>query len=236
MLQTDFRDALSWKEFGLSGLCQACQDTLFIGTRDDDVRPRRYELRTGAVVATRRLAGAPLQAAFIPFVFGAPGRPAGWESRSIVYAGRSPSHAKLSDRLAPVRSFLGRHRVRICALRDFALCLPPSRYGPYALVIARDDATLRDVASLSGDLAQAGHVALEPVLRGRAGFGSLHAFVSRTGVDKGYRAAGVDPLRTCAWLAAALEFRRPDPALFDYLLSPYRIPASGSGAPVTEGC
>lgn len=29
LMAEPFRDALSWKEYGISGLCQNCQDTIF---------------------------------------------------------------------------------------------------------------------------------------------------------------------------------------------------------------
>jgi len=34
LTEKDFRDAISWKEFGISGLCQKCQDNFF--KSDDD--------------------------------------------------------------------------------------------------------------------------------------------------------------------------------------------------------
>ena len=45
-----FRDLPSYQEFHLSGLCQACQDTVFLGATDDDP-PVQYALRRGAVAA-----------------------------------------------------------------------------------------------------------------------------------------------------------------------------------------
>ena len=107
-------------------------------------------------------------------------------------------------------------------MRDFAASIPAFRYGPCSVVIGRDAASLRDAAPLSEEVAQAGQVALD-------------SFVNRIGIDVGYRAAGVDPLRTCAWLGAALELGRPDPQLFEHVLRPYRLPVAGSGVPVTEG-
>ena len=51
-----FRDLPSYQEFHLSGLCQACQDTVFLGATDD-APPVQYALRRGAVAAcTKRLA------------------------------------------------------------------------------------------------------------------------------------------------------------------------------------
>ena len=36
-LRSDFRDALSHKEYGISGLCQTCQDGIFgVSDEDDD--------------------------------------------------------------------------------------------------------------------------------------------------------------------------------------------------------
>lgn len=45
--QEDFRDELSRKEFGISGLCQNCQDAMFGGadTTNEDVDEREEELR-----------------------------------------------------------------------------------------------------------------------------------------------------------------------------------------------
>ena len=34
-LRSDFRDALSHKEYGISGLCQCCQDSIF-GVEEDE--------------------------------------------------------------------------------------------------------------------------------------------------------------------------------------------------------
>ena len=55
------------------------------------------------------------------------------------------------------------------------------------------------------------------------------------GVDSDYCATGPDPLRTCSWLGAALKLGRPDPWLFEDLLAPYRILASGAGHPLVDG-
>lgn len=231
----DFRDELSWREYdGLSALCQACQDTVFMAFRDDGVPPHRYELRSGALVATRTWRDRPLDVVLIPFVFGAPGRPVGWEVGSIVYARRSLSPSQLSDRLGPMRSVLGRHHAWLRSVTHLGIPAPGSRYGPCVVVIGRDAETLRLASAASREVADAGQVPLEPLLRER-GYGSLDAFVSRTGVDLTYRAAGADPLRVCAWLGAALELGRPDPCLFECVLAPFRVPASGSRAPVTEG-
>lgn len=35
-LRSDFRDALSHKEYGISALCQGCQDEIFGGPEEDD--------------------------------------------------------------------------------------------------------------------------------------------------------------------------------------------------------
>lgn len=34
--RNDFRDNLSWKEFGISRMCQQCQNSVFDGDEDDD--------------------------------------------------------------------------------------------------------------------------------------------------------------------------------------------------------
>ncbi len=34
----DFRDEISKKEFGISGFCQACQDDIFGGSDEDDMK------------------------------------------------------------------------------------------------------------------------------------------------------------------------------------------------------
>jgi hypothetical protein len=36
MKREDFRDELSWKERGISGMCQACQDSVFSGGDEED--------------------------------------------------------------------------------------------------------------------------------------------------------------------------------------------------------
>ena len=35
---TDFRDEISRKEFGISGFCQSCQDDIFGGPDEDDIK------------------------------------------------------------------------------------------------------------------------------------------------------------------------------------------------------
>ena len=36
-LASEFRDELSWREFGISGLCQKCQDVVFAPDDDEEV-------------------------------------------------------------------------------------------------------------------------------------------------------------------------------------------------------
>ena len=235
MAPSDVHDEQAWREYRLSELCQACRERLFLAYPADGEQ-RRYALRTGALVGVRRVAGASYgaaQLACIPFTFGAPGRPVAWEPTSIVYAGPVPPASELDVCLRPMRSFLGCYQVRICAPRDLSPSLPAPRYGPFAVVVTRDVGTFRDAALICEEFAQAGHVALEPVLRER-GFDSLESFVSRTGVDADYCAVDLDPLRTCSWLGAALELGRPDPGLFEHVLAPYRIPASGAVDPIVD--
>ena len=89
-----FRDRGSYLAFSRTGLCQACQDQVFLCSTGDDVESR-VPLRSGAVVAVR---GG--EACFLPFVFVVPEPRIAWEARYIVRAGSGLDPIDPYDELA----------------------------------------------------------------------------------------------------------------------------------------
>ena len=102
-----FRDRGSYLAFSRTGLCQACQDQVFLCSTGDDVESR-VPLRSGAVVAVR---GG--EACFLPFVFVVPEPRIAWEARYIVRAGSGLEPIDPYDELAPMAEQLAEHQVQV---------------------------------------------------------------------------------------------------------------------------
>ena len=198
-----FRDRTSYLEFRINGLCQACQDSVFLCTTAHHDARGRLPLRRAALVAHDDAS-----VAVLPFLAVAEGPRIAWEARHLVRIGPRLAPLDPCEALAPMRETLSAHLVR---LHDTPRPDDPTvraRLAGTELVVVLDHATRRRLATLP--LAP-GHrvVVLGEEVPWRERYGpSLATLESTWGADPaGHRSA----LRTCALVAWALEHRsRPD--------------------------
>ena len=214
-----FRDRDSYREFHLSGFCQACQDTVFLAM--SDVEPLKYALRRGAVAACTERDGV-RELAFLPFVFTAPRGPLEWEAR---YATRvAPPGAASVDpctELRAMRPVLRLHQIRLLCAASPADPLLARRFAKCELLIGSDTPTLDRVVALCP--AFAGAVPAPIAATFEREYGAPVASLGE--VVASYRLDSPEPapsaLRLCAWIGAFLGGPFPGaPPLFpDVLLS-----------------
>ena len=220
VVQADsFRDRDSYREFHLSGFCQACQDTVFLAM--SDMEPLKYALRRGAVAACTERDGV-RELAFLPFVFTAPRGPLEWEAR---YATRVvPAGAASVDpctELRVMRPALRLHQIRLLCADSPADPLLARRFAKCELLVGSDTPALDRVVALCPAFAGAAPAPIVPTFEREYG-----APVASLGeVVASYRLDSPEPapsaLRLCAWIAAFLDGLFPGaPSLFpDVLLS-----------------
>ena len=80
-----FRDAESWRDYGITGLCQRCQDRIYFAASASD-SSWRFPLRRGVLAASmQRECG--LELGMFPFLFVSPESRVAWEARFLVRAG-----------------------------------------------------------------------------------------------------------------------------------------------------
>ena len=107
-----FRDRASWRDFGITGLCQRCQDTLYFGASAHDAH-RLYPVRRGVLAATVTRHGAVVELAALPFVFIAPEARIAWEARFLLRAGAPLAPLDPWDELLALKPALESHQVRL---------------------------------------------------------------------------------------------------------------------------
>ena len=112
-----FRDRLSWREFHITGRCQACQDRLFFAASAHDAH-RLYPVRRGVIAATVTREGAVVELGLLPFLFIAPEARIAFEPRYLLRAGAALAPLDPFDALRPVRSALETHQVRLAEVAD----------------------------------------------------------------------------------------------------------------------
>ena len=214
-----FRDRDSYREFHLSGFCQACQDTVFLAM--SDMEPLKYALRRGAVAACTERDGV-RELAFLPFVFTAPRGPLEWEVR---YATRVvPAGAASVDpctEFQAMRPALRLHQIRLICADSPADPLLARRFAKCELLIGSDTPALDRVAALSPAFACAARAPIAAAFERHYGapVTSLREVVASYRLDVPEPAPSA--LRLCAWMAAFLDGPFPGaPPLFpDVLLS-----------------
>lgn len=101
-----FRDRASYTEFRITGLCQACQDRIFLATCAADPA-KRFALRHGVVVAHD---AARDELAALPFLYTAEPRVA-WDAHRIVRIGARLQRLDPHRALAPMAETLTGHAV-----------------------------------------------------------------------------------------------------------------------------
>ena len=220
-----FRNRLSYREFGISGLCQACQDPIYLGL--SDVEPLRYALRRGAVVVCIPCGGTH-ELVVVPFVFTAPRRPLAWEARYVTRV--APAGAPPVDpytELHAMRDVLKEHQIRVLSVGAFDHPCLSERFGACELLVGLDAVSLVRAAALCRALGTASHAPIAAAFQRRYGapVASLGRVMASLGLD-GCRSeplvpAQAGPLRLCAWMGALLAGPSPSaPPLFpDVLLS-----------------
>ena len=214
-----FRDRDSYREFLLSGFCQDCQDTVFLGT--SDVEPLKYALRRGAVAACTARDGVP-ELAVLPFVFTAPRGPLAWEAR---YATRLvPAGAASVDpftELEAMEPVLRLHQTRLLCADSPEDPLLARHFSRCELLIGLDTPALDCVAALCPAFAHAAPVPVAPTFEREYGapVASLGEVVASYYLDSPQSAPSA--LRLCAWIGAFLAglFPRAAPLFTDVLLS-----------------
>ena len=212
-----FRTRLSYREFHISGLCQACQDPVYLGL--SDVEPLRYALRRGAVVVCIPCGGTH-ELVVVPFVFTAPRRPLAWEARYITRV--APAGAPPVDpyaELHAMRDVLRDHQVRVHSVDSVAHPLLTQWFGRCELLIGLDTPALERVAALCPALAGAAQAPIAVPFERRYGAlaMSLGDAVASLRLDSPRPAPSA--LRLCAWLAVLLTGPSPSaPALFPEVL------------------
>lgn len=141
-----FRDRESYLEFYRhSGFCQECQDGVFLaGTGWDE--PRRFPLRSGALVAATVHAGSLAELAVLPFRFIVPPARIVWEPRYLIRAGSGLAPLDPWNELDPMREALDDHQVRIEETGSFEHPLLRRRLHDADLVLGLDRASLQAVA------------------------------------------------------------------------------------------
>lgn len=211
----DFRNRVSFDEFRLSGLCQACQDAFFLGTSDEDP-DASFPIRQGAVGThvTRRT--ELLEVCFLPFVFVSHDPRPIWEARHIVRAGPGLEPLDPWSELAPMRAELAEHQIRILGLGSFNSPKFREHLSALELLVGLDRPSLdalRAACPLPDDISLASLCDEAPWAEA---FGRELLPLDTWSADG--RAEG-SPLHMCALMGLVLstrgrERRRP----FDYLL------------------
>lgn len=213
-----FRDRDSYQEFHASGLCQGCQDTVFLGVTDDDP-PVKHALRRGAVAACTGRDGA-LDLGVVPFVFTAPNRPPAWETRYTTHV--APARESPVDpytELEAMQGVLAYHQVRLFTPDAFDHSLLTDHFGRCELLVGLDTPSLDRVGALCPALAGVAQAPMAVPFERRHGavIASLGEVVASLRLDAPNPAPSA--LRVCAWMAALLAGASPDaPALFAEVL------------------
>ena len=115
--EDSFRDECSGHEFSLSGLCQDCQDLIFLFP-PPEAGTNRHRIRFGALAAHRRSDRHVLEVAVLPFRFIPEHQVLAWEARYSLRIGPILPFALPSVR-NPMASILAGHRVRVTEVYSF---------------------------------------------------------------------------------------------------------------------
>ena len=141
-----FRDRESYLEFHHhSRFCQECQDKVFLAGSGWD-EPRRFPLRSGALVAATLQGGALAELAVLPFQFVVPRAQIVWEPRFLTRAGPALAPLDFWDELDPMREALDDHQVRVEETGSFEHPSLRRRLHGADLVLGLDRASLQAVA------------------------------------------------------------------------------------------
>ena len=142
-----FRDRASYRDAHITGLCQGCQDLVYLAGGPDELRS--YLIHDGAVVAVRAFRHRVAELVMLPFRFvvpaSAPARLV-WEARRIVRAGPWQDRLDVRCELEPMSSHLAGHQVCVHGYRGFLDPLVSARFDPLHLLVGLDQSALDAVA------------------------------------------------------------------------------------------
>ena len=215
----DWRDECSEREWLLSGLCQDCQDRIFLASDGN----ARHPLRFGALAA-HSVAGRDLtELAVLPFLFIPETGTVAWEARYALCIGPQLSSGLLSD-LNPMAWMLAGNLLRVIRLHDLAEPLLAD-FSDLDLLLALDHNSLETIVGACPPLGGGFGVALSDALDWRSLAGRpllpLGEFVHELGLEPSCPGSSPppSPLRLCAQMGAALGLAggRPLAQLLDFV-------------------
>ena len=114
-----FRDRAAYRDFHITGLCQACQDELYFRPSVADAR-MRYPVRRGVLAAPAVRDGAVVELALLPFLCVVPEARVAWEARWLLRAGARLAPLDPWHELEPAEPVLRSHQVRLTEVADLA--------------------------------------------------------------------------------------------------------------------
>ena len=201
-----FRDRLSEREhLLLAGLCQDCQDRLYLPARDldpCDCGP----VHAGAVFAAASFGEVLRDVALVPFVFAPRHARLAWDLRAVVRAGPAPAALDPTGELSRLGSCRDAPHLRVLHLAAFEDPLFEARLGACSLVVVLDAAALGIAAGLCGSSVVPALVDLSRAVGWQRGFGAplspLEGFLSARGLDD--TEDPLDWVRACALRQAVL--------------------------------
>ena len=112
-----FRDRAAYRDFHITGLCQACQDEQYFRPSVADGR-MRYPIRRGVLAAPAVRDGEVVELALLPFLCIVPEARVEWEARSLLRAGARLAPLDPWHELEPAEPVLRTHQVRLTEVAD----------------------------------------------------------------------------------------------------------------------
>ena len=191
-----FRDRDAYRDFHVTGLCQACQDEHYFRPAVADGRIR-YPVRRGVLAAPAVRGGAVVELALLPFLCIVPEARVEWEARWLLRAGPRLAPLHPWHELAPAEPAIRSHQVRLTEVDDLGGTEVRAALDvDFALVL---DAPARDALAQLPLRESALCLALAEDLRWEARGGPSHEALLAYGLSE-----PVSVVRTCALLLLAL--------------------------------
>ena len=162
VFEDSFRDERSFAEYCLSGLCQACQDKIFLAPGGAGVHGCR--VRTGAIAAHVGPPDEVEELGILPFVFVAENCRFEWEARYIVRVGPIPLEAGECAGLEPLADALQGYRVRVSEFGSFDAAGLDDRLSCFELLVVPDRCSRDAIVEVCPVLADAFPVELAAAL------------------------------------------------------------------------
>lgn len=217
-----FRDRLSYREWFVSGLCQCCQDLVFLARCPES--GRALPLRRGALVACR--SG---ELAALPFVYAGRFGARAWDARDAIRVGPDVVDSDPRLAFAPMRAQLREHQLRVYTARTWWRGVA-HRLGPLDFVLTLDATMIGRLRAAAPPLRAVPAVALADADGAACAFGLDPGALVAAVHAPDWPVSDLSPptaLAICARLAAVLEAavlpgaRTRAAVAFDALLAAY---------------